>query len=167
MVCLCGYTFNITSAFDSTWTMLIAFYLTQRLFAAVYFVHISYLIPMIRGTMLAHTIVVLIGSALWIASCSVEYPRRLGLILSAIAFDLFSSVWIVALMRYTRNEDRSPLAKRLAKYFDFWPALNIEHKTERTNAFTTLVFGYSVVALLFQNRAEYGINAFFGKAILA
>ena len=52
---------------------------------------------------------------------------------------------------------------------------------ERTNAFVTLVFGYSVVALLFQNKAAYGINAyvihpissdcltqkrFFGKAVL-
>ncbi|CAD6582287.1 MAG: hypothetical protein ASARMPREDX12_000893 [Alectoria sarmentosa] len=45
-------------------------------------------------------------------------------------------------------------------------AINIEHKTERTNAFVTLVFGYSVVALLFQNKAAYGINAFFGKAVL-
>ena len=165
MVCLCGYTFNMTSAFDSTWTMLVSFYLTQRLFAALYFVSISYLIPMIRGTMFVHTAMVLIGSALWIASCSVEYPARLGLIWTGIAFDLFSQVWIVVLMRISKNEE-TPLGKRLAKYFDFWPALNIEHKTERTNAFTTLVFGYSVVALLFQNRAEYGINAFFGKAIL-
>ncbi|CAD6585343.1 MAG: hypothetical protein ASARMPRED_002140 [Alectoria sarmentosa] len=47
-----------------------------------------------------------------------------------------------------------------------WFAINIEHKTERTNAFVTLVFGYSVVALLFQNKAAYGINAFFGKAVL-
>lgn len=30
----------------------------------------------------------------------------------------------------------------------------------------TLVFGYSVVALLFHNRAPYGINDFFGKAVL-
>ena len=30
---------------------------------------------------------------------------------------------------------------------------------ERTNAFVTLVFGYSVVALLYQNRAEMGVNA--------
>ena len=44
--------------------------------------------------------------------------------------------------------------------------MNIEHKVERTNAFSTLVFGYSVVALLYQNTAAYGINAFFGKATL-
>ena len=155
----------MTSAFDSTWTMLIAFYLTQRLFSAVYFVGMSFLIPMIRGTMLMHTLMVLIGSALWIASCSVEYPARLGLIWVAIAFDISSATGIVLLMRYLRKEN-SPFAKRLAQYFDFWPALNIEHKTERTNAFTALVFGYSVVALLFQNHAHYGINAFFGKAIL-
>jgi hypothetical protein len=31
---------------------------------------------------------------------------------------------------------------------------------ERTNAFVTLVFGYSVVSLLFQNKAPFGINAY-------
>lgn len=31
---------------------------------------------------------------------------------------------------------------------------------ERTNAFVTLVFGYSVVVILYQNKAEYGINAY-------
>ena len=41
-----------------------------------------------------------------------------------------------------------------------------EHKTERNNAFVTLVFGYSVVALLYQNKAAFGINSFFGKAVL-
>lgn len=31
---------------------------------------------------------------------------------------------------------------------------------ERTSAFVTLVFGYSVVVILYQNKAEYGINAY-------
>lgn len=31
---------------------------------------------------------------------------------------------------------------------------------ERTNAFVTLVFGYSVVVILYQNKADYGINAY-------
>lgn len=31
---------------------------------------------------------------------------------------------------------------------------------ERTNAFVTLVFGYSVLALLYQNRAAFGINGY-------
>ncbi|KAG8903990.1 hypothetical protein FRC00_014337, partial [Tulasnella sp. 408] len=45
--------------------------------------------------------------------------------------------------------------------------MNIEHKTERTGAFVSLVFGYSVVSLLYQNSASFGMNAFFGKAILS
>lgn len=57
-------------------------------------------------------------------------------------------------------------ASKNDKWFEFSPAINIEHKTERTKAFVTLVFGYSVVALLFQDRAPYGINGFFGKAVL-
>lgn len=39
-------------------------------------------------------------------------------------------------------------------------AVNIEHKTERTGAFVSLVFGYSVVALLYQNQASFGMNAY-------
>lgn len=39
-------------------------------------------------------------------------------------------------------------------------AVNIEHKTERTGAFVSLVFGYSVVALLYQNSASFGMNAY-------
>ena len=52
------------------------------------------------------------------------------------------------------------------KYFEFWPAVNIEHRTERTNAFVSLVLGYSVLTILFQNKAPVGINVFFGKGIL-
>ena len=44
-------------------------------------------------------------------------------------------------------------------------AINIEHRTERMNAFVTLVFGYTVVAILYQSTTN-GIDAFFGKAIL-
>lgn len=43
---------------------------------------------------------------------------------------------------------------------------NIEHKIQRTDAFVGLVFGYSVVAILYQNSAHYGLNAFWGKATL-
>jgi len=42
----------------------------------------------------------------------------------------------------------------------------VEHKVERTNAFVTLVLGYSVVAIIYQNSASFGLNAFFGKAAL-
>nr|XP_023908612.1 uncharacterized protein LOC112020286 [Quercus suber]POF15566.1 hypothetical protein CFP56_48760 [Quercus suber] len=44
-------------------------------------------------------------------------------------------------------------------------AINIEHRTERMNAFVTLVFGYTVVAILYQSSVN-GIDDFFGKASL-
>lgn len=58
------------------------------------------------------------------------------------------------------------LGEWVGKLYEFYPAVNIEHKTERTNAFVTLVFGYSVVAIIYQNAASFGLNAFFGKAVL-
>jgi len=52
------------------------------------------------------------------------------------------------------------------RVYEFYPAVNIEHKVERTNAFVTLVFGYSVVAIIYQSSADFGLNAFYGKAAL-
>lgn len=50
-------------------------------------------------------------------------------------------------------------------WFDFFPLMNIEHKTERSNAFVTLAFAFPVVALLFQKATPYGINAFYRRAV--
>ena len=55
----------------------------------------------------------------------------------------------------------------LARSFAFVPGINIEHRVERTGAFTTLVFGYSIIALLFQSNVSQPFTAFFGKAALA
>jgi len=165
MICLFGFTLNIAQAFESTWIQMIAFYLASRLFNAVHYLWIGWLIPMVRGYMIINATMVAIPCALWITSIQVEYPDRLALIWVAIVFDLFGVLCIVWVKRWAEME-HPEFAANNTKWFDFFPAINIEHKTERTNAFVTLVFGYSVVALLFQNRAPYGINAFFGKAVL-
>ena len=126
---------------------------------------------------------VIIPSVLWIASIQVDYPNRLALIWIAIFLgkkksclgcgkadrvlkDLFGTGIFIIVKRWAEKEHPAKCEPFFQKYFDFFPAINIEHKTERTGAFVTLVFGYSVVALLFQNRAQFGINAFFGKAVL-
>lgn len=162
MICLFGFTLNIAEAFESTWTQLVAFYLAQRLFHAVHFLWIGYLLPMVRGYMLINAACIAIPAALWIASIQVEYPDRLALIWIAIVLDLLVMLFVALVKRWAELKQ----SWLHSSWFDFFPAINIEHKTERTNALVTLVFGYSVVALLFQNRANYGINAFFGKAAL-
>ena len=168
MICLFGYTLNIVQAFETTWIQLISFYLASRFFLAAYFAWIAYILPMVRGHMIWNTVMILIPNALWIASIQLEYPARLGLIWPAIALDLWGPMSVMLFKRYVERSspEPRPLADKLGPYFDFIPATNIEHKTERTSAFVTLVFGYSVVALLFQNTAAYGINGFFGKAVL-
>ncbi|KAL9598550.1 MAG: hypothetical protein Q9179_003862 [Wetmoreana sp. 5 TL-2023] len=112
MTCLFGYTLNIVEAFETTYTMMVAFYI-------------------------------------WIT----------------IFVDIIGQGILILLVRWAQRS-KTRIGPLFRKWFEFHPSLNIEHKTERTNAFVTLVFGYSVVALLYQNRAAYGINAFFGKAIL-
>lgn len=46
------------------------------------------MLPIVRAYMLSNTVLVVIPSALWIASIHVEYPRRLGLIWTALFFGI-------------------------------------------------------------------------------
>ncbi|KAF1982184.1 hypothetical protein K402DRAFT_363361 [Aulographum hederae CBS 113979] len=166
LVCLLGMTTNMAASFEDTWTPLIAFYIAGRWFGSAYYLWLSYLIPMIRGTMIATAIVNFVPGLLWIGSCYVENYARQGLVWPALFLDICGSVILVFLQRGTALV--SPRLKEWAsKTFEFYPALNIEHKIERTGAFVTLVFGSSILSLLYQSKAEFGINAFFGKAALS
>lgn len=79
--------------------------------------------------------------------------------------DMVAQIALIVVVRRAQRS-RTRLGPMFRKWFEFHPSLNIEHKTERTNAFVTLVFGYSVIGLFYQNKAAYGVNAFFGKAVL-
>jgi len=152
-------------AFKSTYSQLVAFYLTARLFLGSYCLTLSFLVPMVRGMMVVQAIITLIPGALWIASIHVAMPDRLALIWIAIFLDLCLSIFVLLLIRWAKFISSS-LGEWVGKVFDFYPAVNIEHRTARTDAFVTMVFGYSVVAILYQNAASFGLNAFFGKAVL-
>ena len=164
LACLFGYTTNIMEAFDATYATLIGFYLAARLYMALYLILMAVLVPMIRPILLWHIASTALVAALWIGSVHLHYPVQLALIFIAMFVDIIgqtSYVFILILCEKVGGTwkdwcDRS---------FQFWPAINIEHRTERTNAFVTLVFGYTVVAMLFQS-ATNGITAFFGKAVL-
>lgn len=152
-------------AFESTYSQLVAFYLAARLFMASYCFVVSFLVPMVKGLMILQVFVALIPSALWIGSIYVEMPNRLALIWLAIWLDLtLLMTGIIFVQKIGLVSKR--LERFIAPAFEFLPATNIEHRTERTNAFVTLVFGYSVVAVIYQNSASFGLNAFFGKAVL-
>src|SRR3569833_382239 len=147
-----------------TYIQLVAFYLAARLFTAAYCVLICFLLPLVRGMMICQFVTILLGAGLWLGSIYVEAPDKYAVIFIALAMDLFGGSLIVALYRYSVAHAGS-LSGKLGKFFEFYPAINIEHKVERTNAFVTLVLGYSVVGGIYQNQG-FGSNAFLGKAVL-
>jgi low temperature requirement protein LtrA len=115
--------------------------------------------------MITQAVAIVVPSILWIASIYVEMPNRLALIFISLALDLFASIFSIFLIRGSKM-----ISIRLSEWadriYEFYPAINIEHKVARTDAFVTLIFGYSVVALLYQNTASFGVNGFYGKAVL-
>lgn len=164
LACLFGYTTNIAEAFSHTYATLIGFYLTARLYMTAYLVLAAWLVPMVRAPMLCYAFIALVSASLWIASIHVSYPNQLALIFLALFLDITgqaSYIIILTLLSYLPH-----LKTWATTALDFHPALNIEHRVERTNAFVSLVFGYTVVAILYQSSAP-GIDAIFGKAILA
>ncbi|KAK1833696.1 E1-E2 ATPase-domain-containing protein [Podospora conica] len=196
IACLLGQTTNMLQTFNATYdtfTQLVGFYLTARLFIAADFAVTVFLVPSVRGMMITQIVNILAGAALWIGAttipgitahhdptaASVEHRAesaaattastqragRLVLIFLALAVDNLGPILPVALFRYG-NTHTTPLARRISRFYEFYPAINIEHKVERTNAFVSLVFGYSVVAMIFQNAGSFALNAFLGKAVL-
>ncbi|KAG8940532.1 hypothetical protein FRC04_005214 [Tulasnella sp. 424] len=167
LACLVGYTCNIVEAFQGTYAQLIGFYLAARLFIAALNALMAIVIPKVRNIMILNVVMILIPAALWIGSIFVEGEgKKQGLIWVAIVWDLFANIVSVFLIRWSMLIS-DEFHQKMLRVFSYYPAINIEHKTERTGAFVSLVFGYSVVALLYQNTASFGMNAFFGKAILA
>jgi hypothetical protein len=93
-------------------------------------------------------------------------PVRLALVIPALVIDVYDKSIIYFMFVFAKRYEATPTGKRLGKVFEFFPAINIEHRVERTNAFVSLVFGYSVVGVMFQSHSSVVIDAFLGKAFL-
>lgn len=135
LVCLFGFTTNIAYAFESTYTSAIAFYVTQRLFTALWYIYVAWVLPTIRGSMVLLSATVVLSSVFWIGSIHIRWPGQLSLIWIAIFIDIFGNITMIWLIK----QDKSRLLRCVAKYFEFSPAINIEHRVERNNAFVSLV----------------------------
>ncbi|KAE8452640.1 hypothetical protein EG329_013899 [Mollisiaceae sp. DMI_Dod_QoI] len=175
LLCILGFTTNIAYAFESSYTAMVAFYLGERLLQGIYFLWVAACVPTIRGVMVCQGGLILVTTAMWIASVQVEYPGQLGLMIPAVLIDIFGSMAITFVMRAVQKYNESESSKRFASFmrrlatrFEFYPAFNIEHRVERNNTFIALVFGYSVLAILYQNRfSTFASDAIFGKACLS
>lgn len=167
LCCLYGFNCNVEYFFGITNTAGTAFYLTQRMFLMAVYGFTAFLVPMIRGTLIAHVVVGLAASAVYIASIHVTYPYKIAPLFIAVLIDYVGPIFLIWFVRTaTAYSERSDACRRIASAFEFIPAMNIEHRVERTSAFTTLVFGYSILRALYQSRAQVGLNSFFGKGVL-
>lgn len=131
---------------------------------AGYLVLCGFAIPMIKSVMIYHACVALVAAALWIGSIHVEWPAQLGLIWCALFVDIVGQVAYI-FVKFGLGALGGKARTWSEGLFQVFPAVNIEHRTERTNAFVSLVFGYTVVAILYQS-SNNGIDAFYGKGIL-
>ena len=180
LILLFGYTTNISYAFEDnhpgglydTYYPMMSLYLAERFYGVMYFTWLSYVVPLVRGALLFSACIILLAIVFWLSSIHVNYPGQLPLIWIAIVIDIWGQGCGMFLSRASDRWSRSPAEhtsrweRFVRKNFEFYPAINIEHRIERTNAFVSLVFGYSVLNILYQSRASVGLNAFLGKGIL-
>lgn len=110
---------------------MMSFYLINRFFGALYFIWLAFVVPLIRGALLYHSFVAIFAGVLWIASAQVRYPGQLALIWTAIIIDIFGTYGAIWISRVSRREG-SRWARFASKYFDFIPAVNIEHRTGKS-----------------------------------
>jgi low temperature requirement protein LtrA len=166
LTCLLGFTTNIMDAFKHTYTPLIAFYLAARLFMGISLLWYAYDIPMVRSSMIGNGVFNIVPAAFWIGSIYVEEPSKQGLIWVALFLDTFGSALMYLFQRPESWLPSERARSWVKKRFEFFPGSSIEHRIERTGAFVTLVFGSCVLGLLYQSSKAFGINAFFGKAVM-
>lgn len=168
----CSFTTNIYHCFDkdawqNTYVQLVSFYLAARLFAALHFATVAYMLPAVKGVMICTVVEIVVPSAMWIASIHVSMPARLAIIWPALFLDMYAHMLSIAMIRFSRGRGRdTAIGAFVNRHTEYYPAISIEHRVERTKAFVSLVSGYSVVSILFQSAGGYVINAFLGKAIL-
>lgn len=67
LTCLLSFTVNIANAFESTYTAMIASYLTERMFQGLYFFWAGALVSTVRGVMVGQGILIFITCPVWIA----------------------------------------------------------------------------------------------------
>jgi low temperature requirement protein LtrA len=165
MIILLGLSTNMAGFYHDTYTPLVAFYIAGRWYCGIYFWWMGYLMPMVRNAMICSGIVSILPGFLWIGSIYIEQPDREALIWVALFLDLTGPVLLMFLQMGVGVWSARLKAKML-KAFEFLPGQNIEYRIERTNAFVALVFGYSIVNIIYSSSVAFGINAFFGKAVL-
>jgi hypothetical protein len=162
---------SIENADFATNIMNTSFYVTARLSVGFLNLVAAFIFPDLRFFHLWNVIICCVPTAFWIAALFVDYPENLFLKLSS--FLLGTSFFIPLIIDwfpyyilylvttcYAKLKHKSDYIHRpLSHLMEFYPAVDMDSRIERTGNFITMVLGYIVVNLLYQSAARFGLNA--------
>ena len=165
LTCLVGFTTNITGFYQETYTPLVIFFVASALARSALHMVYAFTVPTIRPCCISNAVISLIATALWIGSIFVDtIGGRQALIWTALFVDILGYEVMRIIGKAGAQFERP--RKWLVSHYEFVPGINIEHRVERMGSFSTLVFGYCIIALLFQSSTSRPFTAFLGKAVL-
>ena len=165
LTCLVGFTTNITGFYHQTYTPLVLFFVASAIARSALHLLYAFTMPTIRPCCVSNAVISLMASALWIGSIFVDATGgRQILIWTALFVDILGYE-VMRIIGKVGSQFDGP-RKWLVSHYEFVPGINIEHRVERMGSFTTLVFGYCIIALLFQSSTSRPFTAFLGKAVL-
>jgi hypothetical protein len=166
----------ICSLFDGdgvTKYMATGFYVTARLTIGALNLWFVFLFPHFRGFHAWNTVTAVLPISFWIGALWVPYPSSTLLQWLSFLFGMLSNppdlnadwfpyyllfVTVSLYGRITRKEKY--YSAPLMNLMEYYPAVDMEQRTERTSNFITMVLGYIVVNLIYQSAAVIGFNAY-------
>jgi hypothetical protein len=153
--------------------MATGFYVTARLSVGLLNISGAVIFPHFRKFHLWNAVVAIVPTAFWIGALWVEYPQNLVVqwvsffwgrqhLHSLLILDWFPYYFLfLGISIYGRVTGKEKYSRAPFMYMmEFYPAVDMEMRIERTGNFITMVLGYIVVNLIFQSSAVIGFDTY-------
>jgi hypothetical protein len=158
--------------------MTTGFYVTARISIGLLTLLGAFTYPQFRAFHVWNAVVSIVPTSLWIGGLFVPYP--LNLMVQWLSFlwgrvihynlmiDWFPYYMLFLLSSlYGRVMNKPKYVKApFMDLMEYYPAVDMEMRVERTGNFITMVFGYIVVNLIYQSSAVVGFNAYIPSFVL-
>ena len=164
---------SLTDSDGITKYMATGFYVTARLTVGALNIWFVTLFPHFRLFHAWNAFTSILPISLWIGALWVVYPYSVMLQWFSFLFGIFSDtsalmarlvpvlslVYWSFIVRSNYRQEKYYTAP-LMYIMEYYPAVDMEQRTERTSNFITMVLGYIVVNLIYQSAAVIGFNAY-------
>jgi hypothetical protein len=164
-------TASITDSASTTKYMITAFYVFARLLIGTLNILLAIIFPHFRLFHVWNAVIAIIPTSLWIGALWIPYP--VSLMLQWLSFGWGNALYFVtdldwfpyyilflifSAYGYITNNAKYR-GTPLMDLMEYYPAVDMDLRIERTGNFITIVLGYIVVNLIYQSSAAIGFNA--------